>query len=245
MSLATTCAARAVCPLVGRNCNESCVAYRELQRQLTASAIPPRYQTASVSEVAALLKSENRGASEFVGGWGGDVLENVAAGRGLYLVSKTTGNGKTTSAGALARDYIVLSAMKTVWGDLQPVNRLLAYFLDVPTFLDDCKVMYGDEEAKARVELMMRRSLEADLLVLDDIGAGKNTQSVLDKLMRIINERLNREKSIIATSNLPLGELEAMFSAQDPTQGRRIASRISGACVTVAFGGSDKRRRGA
>ena len=60
---------------------------------------------------------------------------------------------------------------------------------------------------------------EASMLVLDDIGATRTTDVVVDTLVRIIASRYNHRRPTIATGNL---DLQRLADALDP----RIASRL-------------------
>jgi len=72
------------------------------------------------------------------------------------------------------------------------------------------------------------------LLIIDDIGAEKITEWVLETFYRIINQRYEDMLPVIFTSNFSLGELSERL-------GERISSRIAGSCEVVELTGNDKR----
>lgn len=81
---------------------------------------------------------------------------------------------------------------------------------------------------------LTKRYFDCDLLILDDLGTEMTTQFTVSALYQIINERLMESKPVILSSNIPLEELEARYSAQ-------IASRLLGAYTRFKFVGDDIR----
>lgn len=76
--------------------------------------------------------------------------------------------------------------------------------------------------------------IEADLLILDDLGSEFQTAFTESALYDIINSRLNLEKPTIISTNLSAGELNARYN-------ERIVSRITGCFVPISFFGKDIR----
>lgn len=243
--IAKTCLARDVCSQHRRLCASTCVGYGELEYQLRLSAIPKRFQSiggspASSRAVADLINAENPHVTALVAGWGGDVYENVSEGRSLYLYGRTTGTGKTTVATALALDYI-RAAVSAAMADGRGVSHQLAYYVNVPTFLRQSKVIYESDDvaaaqASAEVAAITAKMTKVPLLVLDDIGAEKPSEAVRERLLAIIDQRWANRLSTIYTSNLTLAELEVTLT-------NRVRSRVSDA-LPVQFGGTDHRRKG-
>jgi len=62
-----------------------------------------------------------------------------------------------------------------------------------------------------------RAALDADVLLLDDLGTHRVTEWVEDTVTAIITDRCNNKKPLIATTNLP-----------DPEVGDKIVERDSG-----------------
>ena len=75
-----------------------------------------------------------------------------------------------------------------------------------------------------------------DLLHLDDLGAEKRTEWVLEQLYSIVNERWQDQRSLVVTTNATEGELKEQV-------GERIVSRLSEMCVTIPIMGNDLRRQ--
>jgi DNA replication protein DnaC len=75
----------------------------------------------------------------------------------------------------------------------------------------------------------------ADLLLLDDLGASKDTIFVEDTTLRLINHRYNNLLPTIITANVPPKDLRAKL-------GDRTASRFSEICIAVEMTDADHRR---
>lgn len=76
---------------------------------------------------------------------------------------------------------------------------------------------------------------EADLVIIDDLGAEFSTQFTVSCVYNIINSRLLSKKPTIINTNLTPQELEDKYS-------QRITSRITGNYVSLMFFGRDIRQ---
>lgn len=90
----------------------------------------------------------------------------------------------------------------------------------------------SDDLSSARDEI--RRYLECDLLIMDDLGTEMTTAFTASALYELVNTRLNSGKKTIINSNLSAEELYQRYSPQ-------IASRIKGEYTVLYFCGSDIR----
>jgi DNA replication protein DnaC len=113
--------------------------------------------------------------------------ENLEAGRGLWF-DGPVGTGKTSLA------ILVAKAAKDA-------GRSYAVF-PVPRLLAEIKRTF-DRDASDSYMGFFRRLCTVDLLVLDDLGAEKQTEWVLEQLYSIVNERWQDRRSIVVTTNLP------------------------------------------
>ena len=82
----------------------------------------------------------------------------------------------------------------------------------------------------------VRRYLNCDLLIVDDLGTEMLTSFVQSTLYQIVNSRLSAGKKTIINTNLKLEELGQRYGA--PT-----LSRIEGAYELLPFIGEDIRRQ--
>ncbi|MEE5993007.1 MAG: ATP-binding protein [Oscillospiraceae bacterium] len=76
--------------------------------------------------------------------------------------------------------------------------------------------------------------LEADLLILDDLGTEFSSSFNVSTLYNIINTRLNRGLSTIVSTNLTFPEIKERYA-------ERIVSRLFASYLIVPFYGSDIR----
>jgi DNA replication protein DnaC len=75
---------------------------------------------------------------------------------------------------------------------------------------------------------------DSEYLIIDDIGAEKTSDFVVEFLYTIVNRRYENMKRTVMTTNLSLVDFEKRY-------GDRILSRISEMCVIVEVNGDDKR----
>ena len=110
---------------------------------------------------------------------------NLDEGRGLWFTGDV-GTGKTSLA--MLVSLAAEKAGRSV--AIYPVTRLLAEIKDT----------YDSQSAGSYMGLF-RRLCGVDLLHLDDLGAEKRTDWVLEQLYAIVNERWQDERSIVVTTN--------------------------------------------
>lgn len=79
------------------------------------------------------------------------------------------------------------------------------------------------------------KALGCDLLIIDDLGSEFSTQFTVSQIYNILNDRINRSKPVIISTNLSPGELEKKYT-------QRITSRIIGNYTPLFFMGSDIRQ---
>jgi DNA replication protein DnaC len=77
---------------------------------------------------------------------------------------------------------------------------------------------------------------DADMLLLDDLGAAKSSEWVEETTYRLLNRRYEAMLPSIFTTNLPLAELREGL-------GDRLASRLVEICERVVLTGADRRRQ--
>ena len=61
-----------------------------------------------------------------------------------------------------------------------------------------------------------RRALDAEVLLLDDLGAHRATDWVFDTVTAIINHRYNEDKPMIVTTNLPVVDRGGVVRQREP-----------------------------
>ncbi|MGI9105468.1 MAG: ATP-binding protein [Pyrinomonadaceae bacterium] len=84
---------------------------------------------------------------------------------------------------------------------------------------------------------------EAEVLVLDELGASKPTDWVRDTMMQIIGTRYNNRLLTIFTTNYSDTRSNATAETLEDRIGVRLRSRLYEMCKTVIIEGEDFRRR--
>ena len=136
---------------------------------------------------------------------------------GLFMWGGS-GSGKT---------YVSVCIMKKL---LEQGKKII--FRSVPQLLLEIKDTFNGQEYSDK-ELIEYYS-HYDYLFLDDLGAEKCTDWVLQTLYMIIEYRDSHLKPTIITSNLSLDEIKHRLSD-------RIASRIAGMCEVIKLNEEDLR----
>ena len=142
---------------------------------------------------------------------------NLENGRGLWF-DGPVGTGKTSLA------ILVAKAAKDA-------GRSYAVY-PVPRLLAEIKRTF-DRDSGDNYLAFFRRLCSVDVLVLDDLGAEKQTEWVLEQLYSIVNERWQDRRSIVVTTNIPDADPEApgrMLTAstrelRDAVKGGRLDGR--------------------
>ena len=89
------------------------------------------------------------------------------------------------------------------------------------------------ENAEA-ADALVRRMLDCDLLIMDDLGTEFVTEFTKSALYTLVNTRLNNHKRTIISTNLPPHEMTRRYTPQ-------IMSRLEGEYQVLPFVGSDIR----
>ncbi len=160
------------------------------------------------------------------------------SGRGLLLTG-SVGVGKTHLAVGM---LLALMEQKGVDG----------LFCDYRELLKQIQNSYNPQVNSTELEVL-RPVFEAEVLVLDELGAQKPTDWVWDTVALVLNTRYNDKRTTIITTNyadLPSAALltgeAAKRAAREETLGDRIGermrSRLAEMCVRVEMTGADFRQ---
>lgn len=84
-------------------------------------------------------------------------------------------------------------------------------------------------------ETEFRRWADVPLLLLDDLGAAKNSEFTEEVNYRLIDRRSKAMTPCLITSNVPVGQLRSML-------GSRVASRLREMCRFIEIDGPDQRK---
>lgn len=147
--------------------------------------------------------------------------------RGLLLAG-TVGVGKTHLAAAILRGLIEKGAS--------------CLFYEFGALLKEIQASYNSISQTSEV-LVLAPVYEAEVLVLDELGALKPTDWVRDTMMQIINARYNHRRLTIFTTNYSDERKSAMEETLEDRIGVRLRSRLYEMCKTVVVEGEDYRQR--
>lgn len=148
----------------------------------------------------------------------GKIDQALDDGRGLWLFGPV-GTGKTSLA------MLVSSAALTA-------GRSVAIY-SLPRLLAEIRDTFEDSSRSTSSEFLDRLAA-VDLLHIDDVGAERTSDWVLEQLYSIINTRYEDERSVMITTNLMPDKLTDEIGA-------RTVSRLEEMCEMLPVTGPDQR----
>lgn len=208
---------------------EPCECQGDLRRtqRLASASIPKRYEHCSLDtfrEETTVLKNAKRRVQEFV-----DLWPNAPEGKGLLFMGGC-GVGKT---------HLAVAALLEIINSGKPGRLMFSNFQDL---IQEIQASFDADTATTKAEIM-RPILEADLLVLDELGSQKPTQFVHDILYYVINTRYNEERATIFTTNYYDRSADAKEETLDQRIGTRLRSRLFEMAQVIEFAGARDHRR--
>lgn len=154
-----------------------------------------------------------------------EYVEHFSEEKGSILFTGSTGCGKTFLSNCIARELIQ-----------RGFSVVYLTATDMFDVLSESRFGSRDEdEAKDRAAYI----LDCDLLIIDDLGTELINTFTASQLFYCVNERLNRKKGTIISTNLALNRLQDEFT-------ERVTSRIMSQYKIYPLLGDDLRfvRRG-
>ena len=207
---------------------ERCECWREsLAASFTDEAkIPPRYGRCDLTNFV-LYSSETLYAAVAHATRFADQFP--ATPKGLCLVGPP-GIGKTHIAVAVLRKVIMDKRVHGLFYDTRALLRLI-------------RSTYNPVVRTAEMDVL-RPVMEAELLVLDDLGAEKPTEWVEETMNLIVNTRYNERRTTIFTTNYEASQDAEDLDSLQVRIGFRMWSRLHEMCEFVSFTGLDYRLLG-
>jgi DNA replication protein DnaC len=185
------------------------------QARSLSAVIPRRYRDVSferppVTEIdAAIVRA--------VRDYTGRIDEHLAAGRGLWLMGPP-GTGKTTLA-------MLVSKAASEAGHSVAIYSL-------PRLLNEIRDTHRAERSHVQ---LLDRLVAVDLLHVDDVGAQRTTDWVLEELYSIVNARYEEQRAMLITTNIM--DRDKLCEQITP----RTVSRLTEMCDELPVLGHDRR----
>jgi len=203
--------------MTARPCDCRAIKAKRKQSRRLGTGIPKRFRGVGFDRqpIADMDPALIREVRSYVKG----IDAQLDAGKGLWLFGDV-GTGKTSLAMLVSKAAL-------------DAGRSVAIY-SLPRLLSDIKETYEDRSESSYMQLF-ERVVGVDLLHIDDLGAEKRTDWVLEQLYSIINERWQEQRSIIVTTNLfDVDELRDQI-------GPRTVSRLHEMCDLIPIMGRDRR----
>jgi DNA replication protein DnaC len=185
------------------------------QARTLSAVIPRRYRDVSFDRPP--VTDIDAGIVRAVRDYAGRIDDHLAAGRGLWLMGPP-GTGKTTLA-------MLVSKAASDAGHSVAIYSL-------PRLLNEIRDTHRAE--RSHVALLDRLSA-VDLLHVDDVGAQRSTDWVLEELYSIVNARYEEQRAMLITTNIM--DRDELCEQITP----RTVSRLTEMCDELPVLGHDRR----
>ena len=165
-------------------------------------------------DVAPAMTAQLAKAKQYAENWDSFKRDEI----GLLLFGNV-GTGKSYAAGCIANALIDRLESVLFVGMSDVVNRMQGNF--------------GTDR-----DHYMKSLMRPDLLILDDLGAERNTSFGKERVFDVVDKRLLTGEPMIVTTNIPLSVMKQAADLDD----RRIFDRILEVCVPIMFDGDSFRK---
>lgn len=206
------------------------------ERLLKSANIPSRYEHCTLADFEIRFEGAHRSLAAARLAAGRFVEEYPIEKAGLLLIGPI-GVGKTHLAVGIMQELIRGKGVHSL-------------FCDYRELLKEIQNSYNPTVQATELEIL-QPVFQAEVLVLDELGAVKPTEWVWDTVSHILNTRYNDKRTTIITTNFSdqaAGQLSGpRAAAREETLGDRIGermrSRLHEMCRVVQMEGSDFRQR--
>jgi len=224
-----------------------CFLVRRAQKLLKLAAIPSRYENCTLDSFDYVVRD------------GGDHSRTTA----LLAAEHFVKNYPIEREGLLFIGSIGMGKTHLAVGIIQALIRdkgIACLFCDYRELLKEIQNSYNPSVEATELGIL-NPVLEAEVLVLDELGAVRPSQWVWDTVSYVINHRYNEKKTTIITTNFPnlparspeasvegfSQQERAKAAAREETLGDRITdrmrSRLHEMCRVIQLEGDDYRTR--
>lgn len=196
------------------------------ERRIAAARIPERYRRCSLDNFDADFRGAHRtlDAARLVCERYVEAFPDVSYG---LMFTGPAGTGKTHLAVAVLRELI----------ERQGIHGLFAEYRDL---LREIQESYNPVSETSELQVL-RPLLDADVLLLDELGARRPTAWVQDTVTHLLNDRYNSQRITLITTNYSDEGGPDRPTLQERV-GDRLRSRLHEMCRTVPVQGEDYRR---
>src|SRR5208283_664176 len=214
------------------------------ERLLAAAHIPPRYQHCELANFQCDSDNKDQKSIRDARFLAGRFVEEYPTDKTGLLFVGTVGVGKTHLSVGIIRDLIREKGIHSL-------------FCDYRELLKSIQNSYNPSVPATEMEIL-RPVFDAEVLVLDELGAVRSTEWVFDTVNYILNSRYNDNKTTIITTNFPDKEEQDKLEDDNPRSysaadraarretlgdriGERMRSRLHEMCKKVEIEGPDFR----
>jgi len=229
----------------GRVTRCDCILKKRTGLLLQQACIPARYEHCELAEFVTKTSGSNPSLEAALLAAESFVKEYPVEKTGLLLIGPI-GVGKTHLAVGILKELVLRKSVPCL-------------FYDYRELLKEIQNSYNPTVNTTEMAIL-QPVFEAEVLVLDELGAVKPTEWVWDTVSLILNTRYNNKRTTIITTNFADQPPAMVDSARDVTArnqatralreetlgdriGERMRSRLHEMCRKVEMKGSDFRQR--
>jgi DNA replication protein DnaC len=200
---------------------EPCECQGDLRRsqRVSAANIPKRYLHCTLDTFRAItpaLKNAKARVQQFVDEW-----PTPSDGKGLLLAGPV-GTGKT---------HLAVAALLEVINTGKPGRVMFSNFSDL---IQEIQASFDSDHLPTKAQLL-GPLIEAELVVIDELGSQKPTEWITDTLYYIINSRYSEARTTIFTTNFMDQTTDVKESSLQLRIGAPLRSRLYEMAWRVEF----------